>query len=165
MREKGGESVRRWGKNEEGRRKSDLKEGHVRAKNECDRTFVSAFDRIRAACVCQVGSTFERIGYVQTHECKKVCVRWGTAFEQTQVSSNACPCLRLNAKGTFERTVQSKKIFFFFNYKNIYTKIFTKQNNYKNVHTKTSTPPPNLKRHIAHNVTESTTPRDGSIQV
>jgi hypothetical protein len=24
------------GKSEEGRRKSDLKEGHVRAKNECD---------------------------------------------------------------------------------------------------------------------------------
>jgi hypothetical protein len=41
--------------------------------------------------VCEVGSAFERIGCVRTHACKSVCVMWGTAFEQMQVSSNACP--------------------------------------------------------------------------
>jgi hypothetical protein len=61
-------------------------------------------------------------------------------------------------------------IFILFFYKNIYilkiittntqTKIFT---NYKHKHT--STPPPNLKCHIAHNVTELTNLGDGSIQV
>jgi hypothetical protein len=76
-------------------------------------------------------------------------------------------CGRTNA-GEFERklvfTVECKRyvrthvqiyIYFF------YTKIFTntKQNNYKYLHTEISTPPPNLKLHIAHNVTELTKPK------
>jgi hypothetical protein len=51
-----------------GRRENDLKEGHVRAKNACDRSYVSAFDRIRAKGVCvkwalrlNVQGTFERM--------------------------------------------------------------------------------------------------------
>jgi hypothetical protein len=46
-------------------------------------------------------------------------------------------------------------------YRYLHTKMFTntKQNNCKYLHTKTSTPPPNLKHHIAHNVTECTKPR------
>jgi hypothetical protein len=55
---------------------------------------------------------FKRTGYGRTHVCSGVIVRWGVAVEQTQVSSNAAPCLRSNAKGAFERSVQSK--FFFF---------------------------------------------------
>jgi hypothetical protein len=39
--------------------------------------------------VCEVGSALECIGYVQTHVCRGVCVRWVGAVEQTQVSSNA----------------------------------------------------------------------------
>jgi hypothetical protein len=55
--------------------------------------------------------------------CKGVCVKWGAAVEQTQVSSNAAPCLHSNVNGAFERRVQSK---FFFFYKDIYKqKIFT----------------------------------------
>jgi hypothetical protein len=56
MREKGGGAVRRWGRNEKGRRKSDLKAGHVRAKNGCDRMYINAFDRIRAECVYVKGA-------------------------------------------------------------------------------------------------------------
>jgi hypothetical protein len=48
--------------------KNDLKEGHVRAKNACDRTYISAFDRILAKGVCvkwalcsNVQGTFERM--------------------------------------------------------------------------------------------------------
>jgi hypothetical protein len=48
-------------------------------------------------CMCEVGSAFECIGCIQMHACRSVCVMWGTMFEQMQVSSNACPCLRLNA--------------------------------------------------------------------
>jgi hypothetical protein len=70
--------------------------------------------------VCEVGSAFECTGYVRTHACRSVCVRWGAALEQTQVSSNAGPCLRSNVQGTFERIVQ------FFFLQNIYIlKIFT----------------------------------------
>jgi hypothetical protein len=39
-------------RNERGRKESDLKRGHVSAQNTCDRTYVRAFDRIRAECVC-----------------------------------------------------------------------------------------------------------------
>jgi hypothetical protein len=64
---------RRWGKwvygtgemKKEGR-ESDLKAGHVRPKNECDRTYRSAFNRIRVECVCRVGSAFERTRCVRT---------------------------------------------------------------------------------------------------
>jgi hypothetical protein len=47
---------------------SDLKIGHVRPKYECVRTYVSAFNRICAECVCakwtlrsNVQGAFERI--------------------------------------------------------------------------------------------------------
>jgi hypothetical protein len=75
------------GKSEEGRRKSDLKEGHVRAKNECDRTYVSVCDRIHAVCVCvkwalhsNVQGAFERMhaevcvcdGALRSNKCKLV---------------------------------------------------------------------------------------------
>jgi hypothetical protein len=33
-------------------RKNDLKIGHVKVQLECVRTFVSAFDRTRAECMC-----------------------------------------------------------------------------------------------------------------
>jgi hypothetical protein len=56
------EKEMRWKKN------NDLKIGHVRPKNECVRTYVSAFDRIRVECMCNrwalrsnVKGTFERI--------------------------------------------------------------------------------------------------------
>jgi hypothetical protein len=61
--------------------------------------------------VCKVGSSLERIGCVRMQMCKGVCVKWGAAVEQTQVSSNAAPCLHSNVNGAFERRVQSK--FFF----------------------------------------------------
>jgi hypothetical protein len=35
---------------------------------------LSAFDRIRAECVCEVGFAFERTGYVRMHACRSVCV-------------------------------------------------------------------------------------------
>jgi hypothetical protein len=81
--------------------KSDLKRGHVNAHNACDRSYIRAFDHIHAECVCVVGlcaqtnaSEFERrpvfaierTGYVRTHACMSVCVIWGSALEQTQVS-------------------------------------------------------------------------------
>jgi hypothetical protein len=34
------------------RRKNDLKIGHMKAQLECVRTYVSAFDRTRAECMC-----------------------------------------------------------------------------------------------------------------
>jgi hypothetical protein len=34
-----------------------------------------AFDRIRAKCVCEVGSALKRIEYIRTHACRNVCVR------------------------------------------------------------------------------------------
>jgi hypothetical protein len=52
MREKGRGSIRRRVKVRRGGEKSDLKAGHVRAKNKCNRMYISAFDRIRAACMC-----------------------------------------------------------------------------------------------------------------
>jgi hypothetical protein len=50
-REKWGRGCTALWRSEEGRRKNDLKAGHMRAKNECDRTYLSAFDHIRAECV------------------------------------------------------------------------------------------------------------------
>jgi hypothetical protein len=45
----------------------------------------------------------DRTGYVRLHACRSVCVRWGSALQQTQVSSNTGSCLRSNVHGTFER--------------------------------------------------------------
>jgi hypothetical protein len=68
-----------------GKKNSDLKIGHVRPKNECVRTYMSAFDRIRAECMCNrwalcsnVKGTFERIrasmcvcdGALRSNTCK-----------------------------------------------------------------------------------------------
>jgi hypothetical protein len=102
----------------------DLKRGHVRDLNAC----------------------------VRSHTCRGVCVMWASALEQTQVSSNASPCLRPNVWRTIDRIVQSN---FFFLQKYL-QKIFTYTN--QNIYTHKSTPP-NLKCHIAHNVTEFTKPR------
>jgi hypothetical protein len=61
-------------------RNSDLKIGHVRVQLECNRSYVGAFDRIYAECVCEIGqygrtnaNEFERSS-VSTFECKG-CVR------------------------------------------------------------------------------------------
>jgi hypothetical protein len=51
-------------------RKSDLKIGHVKVKLECVRTYVSAFDRTRAECIC--GKCALRSNLRGLHE--RVCV-------------------------------------------------------------------------------------------
>jgi hypothetical protein len=57
-----------------GRRKSDLKAGHVRAKNSCDRMYVNAFVLIHAECVCVKWAL--RSNVQGTFECMRagVCV-------------------------------------------------------------------------------------------
>jgi hypothetical protein len=73
---------------------------------------------------------------------------------------------------TFKRKkyVRTKsEIFFFFKQRYLHNKIITntthklKYLHIENIYKNTSTPPPNLKRHIAHNVTELTNLGDGSI--
>jgi hypothetical protein len=69
-----GEETKGWGRtirrkrNERVRGKNDLKRGHVRAQIACDRTYVHAFDHIRAESVCvkwalcwNVQGTFKRM--------------------------------------------------------------------------------------------------------
>jgi hypothetical protein len=69
----------------------------MRDLNACNRSYQSAFDRMRAGvCVCG----------------------WASALEQMQVSSSASPCLRSKVWRTVDRIVQKKKVLFFF-YKNI----------------------------------------------
>jgi hypothetical protein len=92
---------------------------------------MSVFDHIRVECMCNRGALRLNVKVeVQTHSCNNMCVWRGATVEHTQVSSYATPCLRSNAKVAFECSVQ---IFFFFFYKNKYTKIFTntKQNIYR----------------------------------
>jgi late competence protein required for DNA uptake (superfamily II DNA/RNA helicase) len=94
-------------------------------------------------CVCEIG----RCGQTNAGE-----------FERKPVSTFECTGC------AFKRRVQSKFFIFFF------TKIIYNQHTYlhnENIykHKHTSIPPPNLKRHIAHNVAELTNLRDGSIQV
>jgi hypothetical protein len=79
--------------------------------------------------------------------------------EHTKVSLYAASCTRLNVHDTFERRMQ--RIFFF--YKDIYKIITNTTHKLKYLHTYLQTQqiftkktPPNLKRHIAHNVTELT---------
>jgi hypothetical protein len=108
------------------------------------------------------------------HVCSGVSVRWGAAVEQTQVSSNAAPCLHSNANGAFKRRVQSN-FFLFFLQRYLLNKIITNTTHKlkylhtylqtENIYKNTSTPPPNLKRHIAHNVTKLTNLGNGPIQV
>jgi hypothetical protein len=100
------------GKSEEGRRKSDLKEGHVRAKNECDRTY-----RVRSIAfvlrVCVSSGLCVRTYSVRLNACVQeyVCVMGRCG--QTNASEFEC-----SSVSTFERRVQSN---FFFFYKDIYT--------------------------------------------
>jgi hypothetical protein len=68
-------------------------------------------------------------------------------------------CTRSNVNDTFERIVQ-----FFFFYLTIYkSKITNTKHTYlqtpSKIFTNTSTPPPNLKCHNVHNVTENTKPK------
>jgi hypothetical protein len=111
----------------------------MRDLNACDRSYQSAFDRMRArVCVCG----------------------WAFVLEQTQVSSSASPCLLSNIWRTIDRIVQN---YYFF------TKIFTQKNIYLQTQTQKGSrllpPPPNLKCHIALNVTGFTKQGNGSIQV
>jgi hypothetical protein len=109
---------------------SDLKKSHVRLLNECDRSHLSALDHIHAS----------------------VCVKWASAFEPTCVNSSVSPCLRSSVQ-LCARSQSAKQNFF-----------FLKQNIYKNKKQKgspeKSTPIPNLKWHIAHNVTRFTKPKE-----
>jgi hypothetical protein len=79
-----------------------------------------AFDRIRAVCVCVSSGLCVRMYRVCSNACIQECVCViGRCVKQTQVSSNAAPCLRSNAKGAFERRVQN---FYFYFFTNIFTK-------------------------------------------
>jgi hypothetical protein len=73
-REKTGKKGVQRKRSEEGRRKSGLKAGHVRAKNECDRTYVSAFDRIRAECVSVKWALHSNVQGMFNHMHAGVCV-------------------------------------------------------------------------------------------
>jgi hypothetical protein len=105
----------------ERKEKDDLKRGHVRDLNACNRSYSCALDHICA---------------------KFVCVMWASALEQTQMNLNVGPYLRSNVQGTIDRIVQSELLLFFF-YKNIYTK----KNIYKHKHKKVPDfyPTPKLK--------------------
>jgi hypothetical protein len=49
---------------------SDLKIGHVRLQLECVRTYVSAFDRTHAECICVKCALHWNVKVdVQTHSC------------------------------------------------------------------------------------------------
>jgi hypothetical protein len=79
----GGGAVRREGENEGKGKRGDLKGSREELKNACDRTYVRAFDRMRAECVCVIRRCSRT--NASEFECRPV-----SAIERTYVHSNAC---------------------------------------------------------------------------